>query len=399
MVKVLKFGGSSVATIEKIKEIASYLENRVQQQEKLVVVVSAMGKTTNQLIEMAHSISMNPSLRELDRLLSIGEQQTISLLTMALINLGLNAISLTGYQAGIKTSGKHTKSIIQSIDTTRLEELLKTHDVICVAGFQGMNDLQDITTLGRGGSDTTAVALAAALECDCEIYTDVDGVYTTDPRVYKDAKKISHITYEEMMEMSALGSKIMEVRSVELGNKYGVTIYVGKTLSDQRGTYIMKKNDMMEEKVLSAVSVLDNIIQVKLEGVHRNSVFIADIFKIISSHQVNIDMISEVFLEDETRLGFTCSQEEQAFLNEAIEEVKEKYPNIKISQNRKLSKVSVVGIGMKNAVGIASNLFSIFSELNVPLYQVSTSEISISYLVEKEHVSKVVSEICKKYDL
>lgn len=396
MVKVLKFGGSSVATIEKIQGIADYLSKRVSNGEKLVVVVSAMGKTTNQLIEMAHSISANPSLREMDRLMSIGEQQTIALLTMALHELGLDSISLTGYQAGITTSGKHTKSIIQSVDSSRLETLLETNDVICVAGFQGMNEANDITTLGRGGSDTTAVALAAALECDCEIYTDVDGVYSTDPRLYKDAKKISHITYEEMMEMSALGSKIMEVRSVELGNKYGVTIYVGKTLSNQEGTYIMRKNDMMEEKVLSAVSVLDNIIQVKIEG---ENISIAEIFKTISTHQVNIDMISEVFLENETKIGFTCPIEEQSFLNEAIEEVVAKYPNIKITQNTELSKVSVVGIGMKNAVGLASDLFGIFSDLNVKLYQVSTSEISISYLVEKDRVLEVVNAICKKYDL
>lgn len=399
MVKVLKFGGSSVATINKIKDIAMYLQHRVKSGEKLIVVVSAMGKTTNQLIEQAYSISRNPNLRELDQLISIGEQQTIALLSMALIDLGMNAVSLTGQQAGIQTRGKYTKSIIQSIDTSRINELLKKCDVICVAGFQGMNEYNDITTLGRGGSDTTAVALSASLNCDCEIYTDVDGVYTTDPRLYQNAKKIDEISYEEMMEMSSLGSKIMEVRSVELGNKYGVTIYVGKTLSNQKGTYIMKKNDMMEEKVITAVSVLDDTIQVKIECLKKDGDLICEIFKIISSYQINIDMISEVLLENEIRIGFTCLKEDEFFLNQAIQEIQQKYSTINIVKTKGLSKVSLVGIGMKNAIGIASTIFNLLTDLNIRLYQVSTSEISISYLVEKEDTQKLVSKLCQQFDL
>ena len=222
--KVLKFGGSSVATVEKIQNIANYLKKRTEK-EKLVVVVSAMGKTTNALIAMANEASKNPNQRELDRLLSTGEQQTIALLAMALWDIDVPAISLTADQVGIQTRGIHTKSTIKRVETAVLQDCLREHDVVIVAGFQGVNKRNEITTLGRGGSDTTAVALAAALECDCEIYTDVAGVYTTDPRVYAPAKKIDEISYEEMMEMSALGSKVMEPRSVELGQKYGVIIY------------------------------------------------------------------------------------------------------------------------------------------------------------------------------
>ena len=207
--KVLKFGGSSVATIEKIQSIAAYLKERAKQ-EKMVVVVSAMGKTTNHLIELAHAISANPNQRELDRLLSIGEQQTIALLAMALWEIEVPAVSLTAYQVGIRTTGYHTKSTIKQVETETLLDQLDSHEVVIVAGFQGINYLNDITTLGRGGSDTTAVALAAALGCDCEIYTDVAGIYTMDPRVYPQAKKIKEISYYEMMEMASLGSKVME---------------------------------------------------------------------------------------------------------------------------------------------------------------------------------------------
>ena len=307
--KVLKFGGSSVATVEKIKGIAAYLKERTSQ-EKLVVVVSAMGKTTNALLDLAAKTSKQPNQRELDRLLSTGEQQTIALLAMALCDIDVPAISLTGIQVGIQTSGIHTKSTIRKVETTVLEESLVEHDVVIVAGFQGVNHRNDVTTLGRGGSDTTAVALAAALDCDCEIYTDVAGVYTTDPRIYPEAKKISEISYEEMMEMSALGSKVMEPRSVELGQKYGVKIYVGKTLSKERGTYIMKSTEITEEKVISAVSANDRIIHVQLDKLGGAASEVANVFKVMSSHHVNVDMISHNLKQEGCRIEFTCNEDE-----------------------------------------------------------------------------------------
>lgn len=396
--KVLKFGGSSVATVEKIKGIAAYLKERTSQ-EKLVVVVSAMGKTTNALLDLAAKTSKQPNQRELDRLLSTGEQQTIALLAMALCDIDVPAISLTGIQVGIQTSGIHTKSTIRKVETTVLEESLVEHDVVIVAGFQGVNHRNDVTTLGRGGSDTTAVALAAALDCDCEIYTDVAGVYTTDPRIYPEAKKISEISYEEMMEMSALGSKVMEPRSVELGQKYGVKIYVGKTLSKERGTYIMKSTEITEEKVISAVSANNRIIHVQLDKLGGAASEVANVFKVMSSHHVNVDMISHNLKQEGCRIEFTCNEDEEAFLKEGLAELQKANPEMKVRLDKEVSKISVVGIGMRNAVGVAAGIFEILEKNNIPFYQVTTSEISISLIIETKNSPLAVKTICETYQL
>lgn len=396
--KVLKFGGSSVATVAKIQAIAAYLKERAKK-EKMVVVVSAMGKTTNQLIELAHEVSNNPNQRELDRLLSIGEQQTIALLAMALWEIEVPAVSLTAYQVGIRTTGFHTKSTIKQVETDALLDQLDRHDVVIVAGFQGINYLNDITTLGRGGSDTTAVALAAALSCDCEIYTDVAGIYTMDPRVYPQAKKIKEISYYEMMEMASLGSKVMEPRSVELGQKYGVKIYVGKTLSDEEGTYIMKSELISEEKVISAASLNDKIIHVKLLQEGYEPSVVAHVFKVISDHQVNVDVITQHVTPKMTEVEFTCSQEEEAFLGEAMNQIKAELPDLKVSLNTHVAKVSVVGIGMRHAVGVAAKIFQILEENKIEFKQVATSEISISLIVDLDDGKKACQAICAAFDL
>lgn len=396
--KVLKFGGSSVATVQKIQEIAAYLKKRAKN-EKIVVVVSAMGKMTNQLIALAHEISEHPNQRELDRLLSIGEQQTIALLAMALCEQGVPTLSLTGYQVGILTTGYHTKSTIKKVETTVLLDSLEKNDVVIVAGFQGINYMNDITTLGRGGSDTTAVALAAALKCDCEIYTDVDGVYTTDPRLYPNAKKINEISYYEMMEMASLGSKIMEPRSVELGQKYNVKIYVGKTLSDTKGTYIMSQEFISEEKVISAASVNDKVIQVRITQIGKQSSTVAHIFKVMSDHHVNVDMISHHVSVHGSRIEFTCNQDEEVFLAEALKELKEELPEMKVNLDTHVAKVSVVGIGMRNAVGVAASVFGILEENNIEFRQVTTSEISISFIIDLDDSKKAVTAICEAFDL
>lgn len=396
--KVLKFGGSSVATVEKIKAIAEYLKER-STKEKLVVVVSAMGKTTNGLIAMANEAADSPNQRELDRLLSTGEQQTIALLAIALNGIGTSAISLTGDQVGIRTQGIHTKSTITQVETKVLDENLETNDVVIVAGFQGVNDNHDITTLGRGGSDTTAVALAAALGCDCEIYTDVAGVYTTDPRIWPNAKKITEISYQEMMEMSALGSKVMEPRSVELGQKYGVKIFVGKTLSDEGGTYIMSSTEITEEKVISAVSANDRIIHVQLDGLESKPAVVASIFKTLSNHHLNVDMISQNLKKTGCRIEFTCNEDEKAFLKSGMDEIAALYPEMIVRYNKDVSKISVVGIGMRNAVGVAAGIFEILENQNIPFLQVTTSEISISFIIESKHSTSAVKAICEAYQL
>lgn len=238
---VLKYGGSSVATVEKIQKIAEYIVKLKEKYNEVVVVASAMGKTTDALIKMAKDTAGNPNQRELDSLLSTGEQQTVTLLSMAINSKGQKAVSLTGYQAGIRTEGVHTKSKIESIETEKIEKYLKEGNVVVVAGFQGINEEGDITTLGRGGSDTSAVALAAALKCECRIYTDVEGIYSVDPRVYPKAKFLDVISYEEMMEMAHLGAGVMETRAVELGKKFDIPIFVGKSLSETGGLTLWKK--------------------------------------------------------------------------------------------------------------------------------------------------------------
>ena len=278
MIIVHKYGGSSVATTEKIVDIAKYLGSVKGSGNDVVVVVSAMGKTTDALIKLAHDITKDPSKREMDRLMSTGEQQTIALLSIALQSLGHDAISLTGVQAGIRTTGHHTKNTIESIDSDIIKKHLGEGKIVIVAGFQGVNEKGDVTTLGRGGSDTSAVALAAALGGKCEIYTDVDGIYSIDPRVYPDAKKMEMISYEEMMELAFLGAGVMEPRAVELGGKYGVEIYVGKSLGERNGTIITSKEKVMEKKLITGISINENILMVNIENIPTYAKNVYEIF-------------------------------------------------------------------------------------------------------------------------
>ena len=288
---VHKYGGSSVATTDKIKNIAKHLIEVKNSGKKLVVVVSAMGKTTDGLIKLAKEISSNPNKRELDRLMATGEEQTIALLSMALIEMGVNAISLTGAQAGIKTLGIHTKNTIESIDNNTILNYLNDDKIVIVAGFQGINENGDVTTLGRGGSDTSAVALACSLGAECRIYTDVDGIYTIDPRVYPNSKKLEYISYEEMMELAYLGAGVMEPRAVELGFKYGIPIYVGKTLGEENGTIITFKEKIMEKKEIKGISINKNISMVTIDNIATYAKNLYPIFKLASENGIAIDMI------------------------------------------------------------------------------------------------------------
>ena len=292
MIIVHKYGGSSVATTDKIIEIAKYLGEVKDQGHDVIVVVSAMGKRTDALISLAKEITKDPDKRELDRLMSTGEQTTIALLAIALKSLGYDAISLTGVQAGIKTSGFHTKNVIDSVDNNKINDLLKEGKIVIVAGFQGVNSRGDVTTLGRGGSDTSAVALAAALDARCEIYTDVDGIYSIDPRVYKEAKKLPLISYDEMMELAYLGAGVMEPRAVELGKKYGVEIYVGKSLGEKNGTIICAEEKCMEKKLITGISINENTAMVNIENIPTYAKNVYIVFNSAEKNGVNIDMIS-----------------------------------------------------------------------------------------------------------
>lgn len=397
---VLKYGGSSVATIEKIQQIADYLIELKKEYKEIVVVASAMGKTTDGLIKLAKEITPNPNQRELDSLMSIGEQQTVALMAMALTAKGQKALSLTGYQAGIKTAGVHTKNKIQNISSERIERHLAEGNIVLVTGFQGINEAGDITTLGRGGSDTSAVALAVALKCECRIYTDVEGIYSVDPRVYPEAKFLDKISYEEMMEMANLGAGVMETRAVELGKKYNIPIFVGKSLSKTGGTYIMEKNIAMEDKLVTGVSITKEIIVTTISNIPFSSENVAEIFSTIDSCGLNINMITQnINKYMKVEISFSCQASEKYLLEQVIEKIKGRFSTCEIELNENLGMISIVGVGMINNSGIAGKFFSALSRNGVNFYQVTTSEISISCSIDRENIQRAVEAVGREFSL
>ena len=405
MIIVHKYGGSSVATTEKILDIARYLGKVKDEGNEVVAVVSAMGKTTDGLIKLANEITENPDKREMDRLMSTGEQQTIALLSIALQTLGYEAISLTGAQAGIRTSGHYMKNKIDDINGKEIKEYLSEGKIVVVAGFQGINEAGDVTTLGRGGSDTSAVALAAALGGRCEIYTDVDGIYTIDPRVYKKAKKLPVISYDEMMELAFLGAGVMEPRAVELGSKYGVEIYVGKSLGEKNGTIItsvekVKENKEMEEKVITGVSINENMVMVNVEEITTNAQNIYEIFEKAEANGINIDMISQ---NDVTShhgsFAFTCPKTDIAALEKIGKEIESEFPQTSFIINPYITKVSIVGIGLISNIGVAAKMFKTLAENDISFHQISTSEISISLVVDEVMGKRIAEMFAKAFDL
>ena len=405
MIIVHKYGGTSVATTEKIMNIAKYLGSVKDAGNDVVVVVSAMGKTTDALIKLAREITDKPDSREMDRLMSTGEQQTIALLSIALQTLGYEAISLTGAQAGIKTSGHYMKNKIDGINGKEIKEHLSEGKIVVVAGFQGINEAGDVTTLGRGGSDTSAVALAAALGGRCEIYTDVDGIYTIDPRIYKKAKKLPVISYDEMMELAFLGAGVMEPRAVELGSKYGVEIYVGKSLGEKNGTIItsvekIKENKEMEEKVITGVSINENMVMVNVEEITTNAQNIYEIFEKAEANGINIDMISQ---NDVTShhgsFAFTCPKTDIAALEKIGKEIESHFPQTSFIINPYVTKVSIVGIGLISNIGVAAKMFKTLAENDISFHQISTSEISISLVVDEVMGKRIAEMFAKAFDL
>ena len=397
---VLKYGGSSVADIKKIQAIADYIVKFKEICDEIVVVASAMGKTTDFLIKMAKDTSENPDQRELDSLLATGEQQTVALLSMAINSKGKKAVSLTGYQAEIKTMGVHTKSKIESIGTEKIESYLKKGYIVIVAGFQGINEKGDITTLGRGGSDTSAVALAASLKCQCRIYTDVDGIYNVDPRIYSKAKLLKEISYEEMMEMSNLGAGVMETRAVEIGKKFDIPIFVGKTLSETGGTYIMNRSTALEEKLVTGISIAKDILITTILNIPYSSEKIAEIFTAVDNYGLNINMITQNILRDgTTEISFSCQASEKYLLNQVIKRVEEIFPEADIEYREGLGMISVIGVGMINNSGIAGRFFSALSKAGVNFYQVTTSEISISCSIDREKIEQAVNAAAEEFCL
>jgi aspartate kinase len=395
---VLKFGGSSVSTIAKMQVIADLLIQR-SAKERIVVVISAMGTTTNELLLLARQAAKQPSKREMDLLLATGEQTSIALLTMILKDKGAKATSFTGFQAGIKTSGHYTKTKIIDIDDANVHRQLEEGNIVVVAGFQGINEVGDITTLGRGGSDTTAVALAARLQCPVEIYTDVDGIYTIDPRLYPTAKKLDEITYEEMKELSFLGAKVMEYHSLDIGERYSVPIYVAKTSSASQGTWI-KESSMQAVKPVTGVSISEQVMLITIKYLPNNNRVVADVFVRLAEEGVNVDMISESYSSKNLiHLSFTVQRDDEEAITNLFAELTSKYKEVQPSYETTMVKVSVVGTGMRTQSGVAATLFKLLAELDVAFRLVTTSEISISFTIPAQDKERVAVAMANRFDL
>jgi len=402
MLVVQKYGGTSVGTLERIESVANRVAAARERGEDLVVVVSAMSGETNKLIEYANSFSKNPSKREMDMLLSSGERVTASLLAIALNEMGHKTIALTGRQAGIKTDNSHTYARIESIDTDRLKYEIDNGNIIIVAGFQGINQNGEVTTLGRGGSDLSAVALAGALSADaCEIYSDVDGVYTTDPRIEPKAKKLDFVSYDEMLELSSLGAKVLQNRSVELAKKMGVKIVAKSSFSDAEGTVIsdsFEEGDSMEEVLVSGVALDKNQARVSLRGVTDRPGIAAEIFSKLAEENINVDMIIQNASESgTTNLGFTVPQNEIDIAKSVIESFDHDLESADYDES--VSKVSIVGVGMKSHSGVAATAFTALAKNGINIEMISTSEIKVSMIIDEKFSELAVRVLHEVYEL
>lgn len=391
-----KYGGTSVGSIEKIKSVAKKIILEKEKGNDVVVVVSAMGKTTNKLVDLAKEIASNPDKREFDVLLSTGEQISIALLAITIKSLGYDAISFTGYQAGINTKGIHTKSEIDNIDTDRIKENLKQGKIIIIAGFQGINESGDITTLGRGGSDTTAVSLAAALGCECIIYTDVEGIYTIDPKFYPKAKKLDYISYKEMIEMARLGAGVMETTSVETGYRKNVLIYVTSSSKDTKGTYITENN--INHKLITGIAINDNISILIIKNILLKSNDISIILEILSKSNLDIKMINKIASDNEySNLSFIVSKGDLGCIDKAMDEIKIKLNHVEVYKDLDVSTISVVSKDINYE--ITSKIFNMFNENDIDFKQVFTSELSISFIIENKYKQKFIELLGNEFDL
>ena len=386
---VQKYGGSSVKDTDRIKNVAKRVAEYRQKGDQIVVVVSAMGGGTDSLIRLASEINQLPSEREMDMLLATGEQTTIALLAMALHSLDLEAVSLTGAQAGIMTDGAHTKAKIKNISPKQVHTMLDEGNVVIVAGFQGMTPDGRITTLGRGGSDLTAIALASSLEADlCQIYTDVDGVYTTDPRLVSDAQKIDEISYDEMLELSSLGARVLQSRSVEFAKKFNVKFEVRSSLNNNPGTIVKEETDSMEDVVVRGVSLDENQAKVTLVRVPDTPGMAARIFSALAAGAINVDMIvqniSHGSATPATDMSFTTDKPDLAKALKVIEGLRKGIEFAEVISDEDIAKVSVVGVGMRTHSGIAAKVFETLASGGINIEMISTSEIKISVVVESE---------------
>lgn len=383
---VQKYGGTSVGTLERIKNVAQRVKRTKEAGADVVVVVSAMSGETDKLLNMAKHLTESPKRREVDVLLSSGERISSALLTIALNAVDCPAVSLTGRQMGLLTDSTHTRARIKQIDGVRAKKILQENHVVVVAGFQGVNEHGDVTTLGRGGSDTSAVALAVALKADeCEIYTDVDGVYTSDPNVVPDARKLETVSYDEMLEMASLGAKVLQIRSVEFAKNFNMPIIVRSSYNEEAGTLICKEDTKMEQPVVSGVMCDKNQSKITIQGVPDQPGIAAKIFGALADAELSVDMIIQnVSAEKHTDISFTLPT---ADVVEAMEIMKKAAPSIHaggVTHNSDISKISIVGAGMRSHSGVAARMFRALSKENINIMMISTSEIRISCIIEKK---------------
>jgi len=398
---VQKYGGTSVGTVERINHVADKVKAARQRGDDIVVVVSAMSGETNRLVGLANEISARPDPRELDVLLSTGEQVTIALLSMALAARGCTARSYTGGQVHIRTDDAHNKARIMDIDANRVNKDLQAGRVVVVAGFQGVDENGNITTLGRGGSDTTAVALAAALEADeCQIYTDVDGVYTTDPRVVPEAQRLDNITFEEMLEMASLGAKVLQIRSVEFASKYNVKLRVLSSFEEGSGTLIKAEDEGMEQAVISGIAFNRDEAKLTVLGVPDQPGIAARIIGPVASQGIEIDMIVQNIAEDSsTDFTFTVHRNDYDRAMDVLPNVAKELGAREVQGDDKIVKISIVGVGMRSHAGIASTMFTTLANEAINIRMISTSEIKISVVIDEKYLELAVRALHSAFGL
>ncbi len=398
---VQKYGGTSVGTVERIRNVARRVAKTFDDGNDVVVIVSAMAGETNRLVALAEEISEFPTEREYDVLVSTGEQVTIALLSMCLQSMGYNAKSYLGSQIPVVTDNAHAKARIKSIDDKNIREDLKSGTIIIVAGFQGTDGQGNITTLGRGGSDTSAVAVAAALKADvCEIYTDVDGVYTTDPRMVPEASKIEKISYEEMLEMASLGAKVLQIRSVEFAKKYNVIIHVRSSFNDKPGTLVMKEDQEMETVLVSGVAYNKDEAKISIFGVPDQPGIAAQIFSPLSEANITVDMIIQnVSHEGKTDMTFTVPKADCKKAVKIVEEIAQKIGASGVKHNENIAKISIIGVGMRSHSGIASTMFQTLSREGINIEMISTSEIKVSCIIDTKYTELAVRVLHEAFGL
>jgi aspartate kinase len=386
---VMKFGGSSVADPEKVRHVARRFVDARRRGLNVVGTVSAMGTSTDSLIALANEVSPTPNARELDMLLSTGERIACALVAMAIHDLGEDAVSFTGSQAGILTDSAHTKAKIREIRGDRIRVALDQGKIVLVAGFQGFSrDTMDVTTLGRGGTDATAVALAAALGAACEIYSDVPGVFTADPRLVPHARKLPVVSYEEMLEMAASGAKVLMLRSVELARNHAVRIHARSTFSDEEGTWVQETG--MEQAIISAVTHSETDVVFTLTGIPDRPGVAAMIFDAVASAQVNVDTIIQNVVHGRAEMSFSVPAEDVAATNDAIVSTQQELGQFEVATNERLGKVSLIGAGMRSHPGVAATMFRTLADLGINLEMISTSPIKISCMIDRDRIGEAV---------